>query len=149
MAALSLEEKNKMWTLLHLRYKHVFAEHGENGSNHCYGKNGKNNYIDVPLGTIVKDESEKVICEVTHDGEEFTIVKGGMGGRGNSHFKSSTNQSPRYAQSGEEFKEGWYVMELKVLADVGLVGFPNAGKSTLLSVLTQQSRKLQIIPLLL
>ena len=127
-----------MWTLLHLRYKkHVFAEHGENGSgNHCYGKNGKNNYIDVPLGTIVKDESEKVICEVTHDGEEFTIVKGGMGGRGNSHFKSSTNQSPRYAQSGEEFKEGWYVMELKVLADVGLVGFPNAGKSTLLSVLT-------------
>tara|TARA_B000000565_G_scaffold47517_1_gene31646 strand:- start:294 stop:1286 length:993 start_codon:yes stop_codon:yes gene_type:complete len=130
--------KKQMWTLLHLRYKkHVFAEHGENGSgNHCYGKNGKNNYIDVPLGTIVKDESEKVICEVTHDGEEFTIVKGGMGGRGNSHFKSSTNQSPRYAQSGEEFKEGWYVMELKVLADVGLVGFPNAGKSTLLSVLT-------------
>ena len=138
MVALSLEEKKQMWTLLHLRYKkHVFAEHGENGSgNHCYGKNGKNNYIDVPLGTIVKDESEKVICEVTHDGEEFTIVKGGMGGRGNSHFKSSTNQSPRYAQSGEEFKEGWYVMELKVLADVGLVGFPNAGKSTLLSVLT-------------
>ena len=130
--------KKQMWTLLHLRYKkHVFAEHGENGSgNHCYGKNGKNNYIDVPLGTIVKDESENVICEVTHDGEEFTIVKGGMGGRGNSHFKSSTNQSPRYAQSGEEFKEGWYVMELKVLADVGLVGFPNAGKSTLLSVLT-------------
>ena len=130
--------KKQMWTLLHLRYKkHVFAEHGENGSgNHCYGKNGKNNYIDVPLGTIVKDESEKVICEVTHDGEEFTIVKGGMGGRGNSHFKSSTNQSPRYAQSGEEFKEGWYIIELKVLADVGLVGFPNAGKSTLLSVLT-------------
>ena len=130
--------KKQMWTLLHLRYKkHVFAEHGENGSgNHCYGKNGKNNYIDVPLGTIVKDESEKIICEVTHDGEEFIIVKGGMGGRGNSHFKSSTNQSPRYAQSGEEYKEGWYVMELKVLADVGLVGFPNAGKSTLLSVLT-------------
>tara|TARA_B100001287_G_C22685422_1_gene533137 strand:- start:4543 stop:5535 length:993 start_codon:yes stop_codon:yes gene_type:complete len=130
--------KKQMWTLLHLRYKkHVFAEHGENGSgNHRYGKNGKNSYIDVPLGTIVKDESEKKICEVTHDGEEFTIVKGGMGGRGNSHFKSSTNQSPRYAQSGEEYKEGWYVMELKVLADVGLVGFPNAGKSTLLSVLT-------------
>ena len=130
--------KKQMWTLLHLRYKkHVFAEHGENGSgNHCYGKNGKNNYIDVPLGTIVKDESEKKICEVTHEGEEFTIVKGGMGGRGNSHFKSSTNQSPRYAQSGEECKEGWYVIELKILADVGLVGFPNAGKSTLLSVLT-------------
>ena len=130
--------KKQMWTLLHLRYKkHVFAEHGENGSgNHCYGKNGKNSYIDVPLGTIVKDESEKKICEVTHEGEEFTIVKGGMGGRGNSHFKSSTNQSPRYAQSGEECKEGWYVIELKILADVGLVGFPNAGKSTLLSVLT-------------
>ena len=130
--------KKQMWTLLHLRYKkHVFAEHGENGSgNHCYGKNGKNSYIDVPLGTIVKDESEKKICEVTHEGEEFTIVRGGMGGRGNSHFKSSTNQSPRYAQSGEECKEGWYVIELKILADVGLVGFPNAGKSTLLSVLT-------------
>ena len=129
----------QMWTLLHLRYKkHIFAEHGGNGTgNHSFGKDGESNYIDVPLGTIGKDEETgEILFEITEDGEEFTMVKGGMGGRGNSHFKSSTNQSPRHAQPGVDATEGWFILELKVLADVGLVGFPNAGKSTLLSVVS-------------
>ena len=128
-----------MWTLLHLKYKkHVFAENGRDGSgNHRFGRNGANSYIDVPLGTIAKDEkSGKILFEITDDGEEITIVKGGIGGRGNSHFKSSTNQTPRYAQPGEKETEGWFILELKILADIGLVGFPNAGKSTLLSVVS-------------
>ena len=134
-----LKGNNQMWTLLHLRYqKHIFAEHGGWGSeSNSTGKDGANSYLDVPLGTIAKDaETGKMLFEVTEDGEEFTLVKGGMGGRGNSHFKSPTNQAPRYAQPGKDVVEGWFILELKILADIGLVGFPNAGKSTLLSVVS-------------
>ena len=134
-----LRGNEQMWTLLHLRYeKHIFAEEGGVGSgNHKHGKDGKSQIIEVPLGTIAKDaETGEVLCEITKNGEEFVMVKGGMGGRGNSHFKSPTNQSPRHSQPGGDVVEGWFILELKVLADVGLVGFPNAGKSTLLSVVS-------------
>ena len=134
-----LKGNKQMWTLLHLRYqKHIFAEHGGWGTeSNSSGKEGVNSYIDVPLGTTVKDaETGEILFEVTEEAEEFVIVKGGMGGRGNSHFKSPTNQAPRYAQPGEDVVEGWFVLELKILADIGLVGFPNAGKSTLLSVVS-------------
>ena len=129
----------QMWTLLHLRYKrHIFAEHGGWGSgNHSFGKDGESSYIDVPLGTIGKDaETGEILFEITEHEQEHIIVKGGMGGRGNSHFKSPTNRSPRYAQPGGDEVEGSFILELKVLADIGLVGFPNAGKSTLLSVVS-------------
>ncbi len=129
----------QMWTLLHLRYqKHIFAEHGGWGSeSNSSGKDGANSYLDVPLGTTAKDaDTGEMLFEVTKDGEEFTLVKGGMGGRGNSHFKSPTNQAPRYSQPGGDVVEGWFILELKILADIGLVGFPNAGKSTLLSVVS-------------
>lgn len=129
----------QMWTLLHLRYqKHIFAEHGQSGSaNLCHGKDGESRIIEVPLGTIAKDaETGETLCEITQDGEEFVLAKGGIGGMGNAFFKSSTHQAPRFSQPGEDFIEGWFVLELKVLADVGLVGFPNAGKSTLLSVVS-------------
>ena len=134
-----IKGNEQMWTLLHLRYKrHIFAEHGGNGTgNHSFGKDGKSSYIDVPLGTIGKDaETGEILFEITENEQEHIIVKGGMGGRGNSHFKSPTNQSPRYAQPGGDEVEGSFILELKVLADIGLVGFPNAGKSTLLSVVS-------------
>ncbi|MDA9663586.1 GTPase ObgE [bacterium] len=134
-----LRGNDQMWTLLHLRYKkHIFAEHGGDGAgNHCHGKDGESKIVEVPLGTIARySESGEILCEITSNGEEFVLVEGGMGGRGNSHFKSPTNQSPRYSQPGIDVIEDWFVLELKLLADVGLVGFPNAGKSTLLSVVS-------------
>ncbi|HEX8516072.1 MAG TPA: GTPase ObgE [Bacteroidia bacterium] len=129
----------QFWTLIHLKYrKHVIAEDGgSGGSARMTGKEGKDEILEVPLGTIIKDaETGEVEAEVTDDGQEIIIVPGGRGGLGNDHFKSSTNQTPRYAQPGEDGRIEWKILELKVLADVGLVGFPNAGKSTLLSVVS-------------
>ncbi len=127
------------WTLLHLKYaRHVIAEHGEPGrGQHKHGADGKDSYVDVPLGTVVKDaESGEVLVEILDEGQEVIITAGGKGGLGNDHFKSSVRQSPTYAQPGEDGREEWKILELKLLADVGLVGFPNAGKSTLLSVVS-------------
>lgn len=129
----------QLWTLLHLKFKkHIKAAHGKDGSGNLKtGAQGEDVYIDVPLGTIAKDdETGEVLFEITEDGEERIIQPGGRGGMGNTHFKSPTNQAPHFAQPGEDSQEGWKILELKVLADVGLVGKPNAGKSTLLSVIS-------------
>lgn len=134
-----LKGNKQLWTLLHLKYKkHVIAEDGKPGEGgNRSGAEGQDIILEVPLGTLAKDaESGKIQCEITDDKQEVILTAGGRGGLGNSNFKTSTNQTPRYAQPGEEGIEEWMILELKLLADVGLVGFPNAGKSTLLSVLS-------------
>jgi GTP-binding protein len=134
-----LKGNSQLWTLIHLKYtKHVFAGHGESGSGATStGHDGKDVILEVPLGTVARDfETGEIDCEITEDGQTIILVPGGRGGQGNDHFKTATNRTPRFAQPGGDSIEVWKVIELKILADVGLVGFPNAGKSTLLSVLS-------------